>query len=139
MKRQNIRIKNAYDEKAAAMPIIQKKYEKAQKELTYLQDQRRLFEQADADRSVLTQKIGSLEGEIDRLKEESEEFEFKLKSTEKELEQARDDLVNIDENFAECRFEVTRLTKAAITKEREYMILFNKSNDQALKIEVQGI
>lgn len=74
-------------------------------ELQFLRDKDAVFQNADTEKDNLKKKIEDLEAEIDRLHSEIENFDFNNKVLRKEVEQYKDDLMNIDENFAKARDE----------------------------------
>ena len=81
------------------------------KELVFLREKNKAFDEADAERAHLVQKIDGLEREIERQKGMLEENDFQLRVLKKECETLKDDMLNVDENFAKARDEQKKLVK----------------------------
>ena len=108
-RRQNVKLKETYDKNFAELTKLKQAHETAMKELEFLREKDKAFNEADVLREHLANRIAALENENQRMSDQVDENEFQLRVLRKENAQLKDDLLHVDENFAKAREEMKRL------------------------------
>ena len=85
-RRQNVKLKETYDKNHAELEKLKVKHEEAMKELVFLREKDKAFNESDALREHLATRIAALETENERLSGQVDENEFQLRVLRKENE-----------------------------------------------------